>query len=81
MSDFEELRFQYLMDINAIVTMEEIPDDMILNWGQTAIKYIPLSNWTMDKEGSNRIEVVSTDDKHQITATFAASLSGHFLPV
>ena len=42
------------------------------------MKYIPLSNWTMDEEGSNRVEVVSTDDKHQITATFAASLSGHF---
>ena len=51
-SNFEELRFQYLMNIKAIITLEEIPDDMILNWDQTAIKYIPLSNWTMDKEGS-----------------------------
>ena len=45
------------------------------------MKYIPLSNWTMDEEGSNQVEVVSTDDEHQITATFAASLSGHFSPV
>ena len=40
------------MDIKGIVIMEEIPDDMVVNWDQTAIKYIPSSNWTMDKEGS-----------------------------
>ena len=28
-SNFKELRSQYLMDIKAIVTMEEIPDDMV----------------------------------------------------
>ena len=80
-SNFEELKSQYLMDIKAIVTMEEIPDDLVVNWDQTAIKYIPLSNWTMDKEGSKRVEVIGIDDKRQITATFAASLSGNFLPV
>ena len=79
--NFEELKAQFLMDIKAIVTIEDIPDDMIVNWDQTAIKYIPLSNWTMAKEGSKRVEVVGIDDKRQITATFAASLSGNFLPV
>ena len=80
-SNFEELKSQYLMDIKAIVTMEKIPDDLVVNWDQTAIKYIPLSNWTMDKEGSKRVEVIGIDDKCQITATFATSLSGHFLSV
>ena len=53
------------MDMKAIVTMKEIPDDMVMNWDQRAIKYIPLSNWTMDKEGSKRVEVVGIDDKHK----------------
>ena len=35
----------------------------------------------MAKEGSKRVEVAGIDDKRQITATFAASLSGNFLPV
>ena len=80
-SNFEELRSQYLMDIKAMVTMEEIPDNMVLNWDQTAIKYIPLLNWTMDKERCKRVEVVGIDDKRQIMVTFAALLSGNFLPV
>ena len=80
-SNFEELKDQFLMDIKAIALMENIPDEMIVNWDQTAIKYIPLSNWTMAKEGSKHVEVVGIGDKCQITATFAASLSGNFLLV
>jgi len=80
-SNFEELKSQFLMDIMASVTMEEIPDDMVINWDQMAIKYIPLSDWTMAQEGSKRVEVAGIDDKCQITTAFAASLSGHFLPV
>ena len=52
-----------MMDIREIVTMEEIPKDMVLNCNQTAMKYITLSNWTMDKEGSKQVEVVGIDDK------------------
>jgi len=81
--NFEELKLkvQFLIDIKAVVTMEDIPEDVIVNWDQTAIKYIPLSNWTMVQEGSKWVEVIGIDDKRQITATFAASLSGNFLPV
>ena len=80
-SNFKELRSQYLIDVKAIVAVEEIPDDMMLNWDQTTIKYIPLSNWIIDKEEPKRVEVVDSDHKRQIIATFAASLSGQFLPV
>jgi len=66
------------MDIMASVTMEDIPDEMV---DQTAIKYIPLSDWTMAEKGPKRVEVFGIDEKRQITATFAASLSGSFLPV
>ena len=57
-SKFDELKDNFLMDIKAIVTMEEVPNEMILNWDQTAIKYIPVSTWTMIAEGSKRIELV-----------------------
>ena len=80
-SNFEEIKSQFLMDIMAAVTMEEIPDEMVINWDQIAIKYIPLSDWTMAAKGSKRVEVFGIDDKRQITATFAASLSGCFLLV
>ena len=34
----------------------------------------------MEKEGSKRVEIVGVDDKRQITAVFAGSLAGDFLP-
>ena len=34
----------------------------------------------MDKEGVKRVEVVTEDDKRQLTAVFAGPLSGDFLP-
>ena len=77
-SNFDD---NFLMDIKAVVVKEEVPDDMILNWDQTAIKYIPVSNWTMTIEGSKRIELIGHDDKQQITATFARTLTGLFLPI
>ena len=55
--------------------MEEIPPDLILNLDQTAVNYIPLSNW---KEGSKS---VSVDDKCQITLVHAAAMSGKLLPL
>ena len=77
-ANFEELKVQFSIDIKAVVTMEDAPEDMIVNWDHTAIKYIPLSNWTMAQEGSKRVEVVGIDDKRQITATFAVSFTGNF---
>ena len=61
--------------------MEEIPAELILNWDQTGIKIVPSSTWTMDAEGSNRVEVAGVNDKRLITAVFYGSLAGDFLPV
>lgn len=69
------------MDIKAVVEMAEIPKDLIVNWDQTAIKYVPVSEWTMEKVGSKRVEIAGLQDKRQITAVFAGSLTGDFLPI
>ena len=60
--------------------MEDIPNELVINWDHTGINYVPVSNWTMATEGSKRIEVGGLGDKRQLTAVFAASLAGDFLP-
>ena len=77
---FEKLKKDFLKDIKSIITMDEIPLDLIINFDQTGINYVPISSWTMEKEGTKRVEVVAKDDKRQMTAVFAGSLSGDFLP-
>ena len=38
--NFILLKSQFIFDIQSIVEMEEIPGDLIINWDQTAIKYV-----------------------------------------
>ena len=79
-AQFEQLKDDFLLEIKTIVSMDEIPPELVINFDQTALNYVPISHWTMDKEGVKRVEVVAKDDKRQLTAVLAGSLSGDFLP-
>ena len=79
--DFNEWREQFLYDAKVLVNYEEIPDSLVINWDHTGIKYIPVSSWTMEREGTKRVEILGIDDKRQITAVFAATKAGNFLPI
>ena len=78
--DFEAAKEQFLLDIKNVVSLDEIPPALILNWDQTGINYVPVSSWTMESEGAKRVELAGKDDKRQITAVFGCSLVGDFLP-
>ena len=80
-ADFAKAKEKFLDDVVSVVTVEEIPPELILNWDQTGIHLVPASGWTMDLEGSKRVEVSGVNDKRQITAVFCGSLVGEFLPI
>lgn len=61
--DFESLKKEFLLAVKNTVCMDEIPGDMIVNFNQTGIHYIPVMPWTMEKEGVKRVEIVTKDDK------------------
>ena len=79
-SNFEELKQQFSIDVKVVIEIEEIPAGLIINWDQTEINYIPTNSWMMEKEGQTRVEIVAADDRRQIAAVFAGSLTGDFLP-
>ena len=79
--DFKELKANFLKEVHTTVAMEEIIPELILNWDQTAIKIVPSSQWTIEKRGRNRVEMIAVDDKCQITAVFCGTLVGNFLPI
>ena len=37
-TDFDELKSQFLIDIRTLRELEEVPDCLVLNWDQTTIK-------------------------------------------
>ena len=78
--DFAEIKKLFHLDIKGIVGMDEVPSELIINWDQTGLNYVPVSSWTMAEEGSKRVKIDGKDDKRQITAVFACSMAGDFLP-
>ena len=78
--DFDELKEQFIQVIRTIVEFVEVPLNLVINWDQTGIQYVPVLNWTFEAKGSKRVEICGVDEKRQITALLAGELTGTFLP-
>ncbi len=70
--DFERLKESFLQDLKDIVTMEEIPPELVLNRDQTGLRIAPSSSWTMNARGAKRVDVTGLNDKRQITAVWGS---------
>ena len=66
--DFEAIKKQVLADVVMVKQLQEIPDDLVLNWDHTGINRVPGSAWTMDQKGQWYIQLLALDDEQQITA-------------
>ena len=71
----------YQKKISTAVHENDIPESLIVNIDQTPLSYVSPGKYTFDLKGSKTVPVKGIDDKRQITATFAISLSGEFLPL
>ena len=38
--------------------MDEVPGELIINWDQTGVNYIPVSSWTMQSEGVKKSKLL-----------------------
>ena len=76
----KEIEYQYLYDIVSAVEKWNIPPDLVVNFDQTPSKLVPVGRSTLAKRNSTNVTIAGSSDKRTITATFAVSLSGNFLP-
>ncbi len=60
--------------------MNEVPEELIFNWDHTALKFMATCQWTMNRAGEQIITINNSDDKCQVTAVFAATLTGELQP-
>ena len=65
----------------ATVRTHNIPRELVINLDEIGLKLVPVGAWTMAPEGSRRVEIAGLEDKRQITAAFAGTLSEEFLPM
>ena len=61
--DLQTMKAQFLLDTKNVLSLDEIPPALILYWDQTGtgINYIPISFWSMESEGSKRMEKMTRD--------------------
>jgi hypothetical protein len=78
---FQGMKSTYLHQVVSMVKLHSVPSSLVINLDQTGLNIVPSGEWTMEKEGSKRVDLAGLGDKRQITATFAASLDGQFLPM
>ena len=78
---FEKIKTPFLQQVGQFANAHTIPSDLVINWVQTGINVVPSSNYTMEERGAGRVDIAGYGDKSMITATFAATLSGKFLPM
>ena len=63
LTDFLELKLNFLKRIQREVRSYAIPLELPFNWDQTGVKLVPVSSWTLAESGSNQIPVVGLEDK------------------
>ena len=67
--------------MEAVTKIEDVPNNLIINWDETALKLVLSGSRTMERKGTKRVEISGIDDKRQITAVLSGNLTGDFLPL
>lgn len=51
--DSEDIKGTFVKRITDNVTKYKIPNELVINWDQTAVNLIPCGEWTMHKSGKS----------------------------
>ena len=77
--DFVNIKSIYLDNIDKVIKDYNIPLSMVLTFDQTGIKMVPVSDWTLEVQGSKQIDTIGLEDKREITVLLAISLTGELI--
>ena len=76
-----EEKFTCQKAISTYVHDHDIPTDLIINLDQTPLSYVSPGKHTFNMKWAKHVPIKGVDNKRRITATFAVSASGDFLPM
>ena len=78
--DFADIKQAFLQRVTENVRENKVPPELVINWDQTGTKFVPTSQWTLAEQGAKQVDVTGLDDKRDMTALLACTLSGSLLP-
>ena len=76
----KEIEYQYMYQIVNAIEKWDIHPNLVVSFDQTPSKLVTVGRSTLAKRSSTNVPIAGSSDKKTITATFAVSLSGNFLP-
>ena len=76
-----EEKFVFQRTISTTILEHDIPAPLAVNFDQTPLFYVSPGKYTFSFKGAKNVPIKRVDDKRQITANFAVSLTGKFLPI
>ena len=76
----KEIELVFMHKIVQKVEKHNIPHSLIINAYQTLSKYVPVGRSTLAEKNIKDVPISGSADKRSITATFAETLDGSFLP-
>ena len=74
-----QLTFQ--KKISGAIFYHDFSKELIVNLDQTPLSYVSPGKYTFDIKGIKTVRIKDIDEKCQITATFAISVSWDFFPI
>ena len=76
-----EEKFTFQRIISTAILEHDIPALLAFNLNQTPLSYVSPEKYTFSFKCAKNVPIKGIDDKRHITATFAVSLTGKFLPI
>lgn len=77
-----QARLSYLVHKSPLLrTGESIPEELVVNFDQTALRYVPTPAKTLAKKGAKNVPILGLSDKRQCTGVTASSAKGSILPL
>jgi len=49
---FKETKKGFMLNVRNLIQMDKIPPDLVINFDQTALHYVPVDSWMMAKQSS-----------------------------
>ena len=67
--------------ISNAIENDDISIDLVVNLDQTPLPYVSPGKYTSNPSGTKTVPIKGIDDRGQITATCAVTMTGKFFPV
>ena len=78
--NLENIHKRFSKEIKDKMREASVLPEMVINFDETGVPIVPQSQWMMAEQGAKQVPLTALDDKRQITAVLACSLSSELLP-